>query len=174
MNNKQFAICLMLLLVATVLLSSHSTAALNQPSVETANVALKTTEVKVYLVALNDNGKSGRKIGCDDSLVAVTRTVQPTAAPLRAALDELLKMPQEYEQAGLQLGNYWKGDDLKVKSVTLKSGTATIRITGSVSVAGICDQPRITEQIEATARQFSTVKRVRVFINGVSLRTAIS
>jgi len=71
------------------------------------------------------------------------------------------------------LGNYWKGSDLKVKSVSLKRGTATIWITGTLTVAGICDEPRITEQITATARQFSSVKRVRVFVNGTPLREAI-
>ena len=32
-------------------------------------------EVKVYLVALDDDGRSGKRIGCGDSLVAVTRRV---------------------------------------------------------------------------------------------------
>jgi ABC-type uncharacterized transport system substrate-binding protein len=43
----------------------------------------------------------------------------------------------------------------------------------AVRVAGICDEPRITEQIEATAKQFPTVKTVRVFINGIPLKEAI-
>lgn len=174
MHKKLPVILLTLLLAFTTSGFAHSKAHERTSNNSTTNVAAKTTEVKVYLVALNDNGKSGRKIGCDDSLVAVTRTIQPTAAPLRAALDELLAMPEEFEQAGMKLGNYWKGTDLKVKSVTLKSGTATIRITGNIAVAGICDEPRIAEQIEATARQFPTVKRVKVFINGDTLEHAIS
>lgn len=134
----------------------------------------KTTQIKVYLIAGGDNGKNGKKIGCDDSLVAVTRTIQPTAAPLRAALDELLSMPEEFDNGGQKLGNYWKGSDLKVKNVSLARGTATIQITGRLLVAGICDEPRITEQIEATAKQFPNVKRVRVFVNGTPLKEAIS
>ena len=133
----------------------------------------KTTRVKVYLVAVGDNGKKGRKIGCEDSLVAMSRTITSTNSPLRAALDELLATPEEHNESGLQLGNYWKGSDLKVKSVSLKGGTATIWITGTLTVAGICDEPRITEQITATARQFRTVKRVRVFVNGTPLKQAI-
>jgi hypothetical protein len=42
-----------------------------------------------------------------------------------------------------------------------------------VFVAGACDQPRIVEQIEATARQFPTVKRVRVFLGKQTLAAAI-
>jgi hypothetical protein len=106
--------------------------------------------------------------------VAVTRTIKPTAAPIRAALDELLSMPEEFDDGGQQLGNYWKGSDLKVKSVSLTRGTATIQITGRLLVAGICDEPRITEQIEATAKQFPSVKRVRVFVSGTPLKEAIS
>lgn len=128
-------------------------------------------QVKVYLVALDDGGKRGRKIGCGDSLVPVTRPVRAGGTPLRAAVEELLSVPHEYEGG---LGNYWWGEDLKVQSISMRGGTATIRISGKLYVAGICDQPRIEEQIKATARQFPGVRRVRVFVNGRTLSDAIS
>ncbi|MDT5061055.1 MAG: hypothetical protein QOH63_1514 [Acidobacteriota bacterium] len=131
----------------------------------------KTQEVKIYLVALNDAGKSGKKIGCDDSLVAVTRTIKATPAPLKAALEELIATSREDNG---KLGNYVFGPNLKVKSVSISRGTATIRFSGAISVAGICDEPRITEQIEATAKQFPTVKRVKVFVGNQTLKYAIS
>lgn len=129
-----------------------------------------TREVKVYLVAVGDAGKSGRKIGCDDSLVAVTRTVKHDGAPLRAAVRELLAMPREYEG---RLGNYWFGEKLRVTGATISRGTATIRIAGQVYVAGVCDEPRIEEQIKETARQFPGVRRVNVFVNGRPLASVI-
>lgn len=130
--------------------------------------------VKVYLVAVDDGGKLGRKIGCGDSLVPVTRRVKATGAPLKAALEELLSLPRQYAEDS-RLNNFWVGNGLRLKSVVLRGGTATIHITGEGPfVAGICDEPRITSQIEATARQFPTVKRVRVFVNGRTLRDAIS
>src|SRR3954469_3994201 len=64
-------------------------------AVRTAGSA-KARTVKVYLVAVGDEGKMGRKIGCGDSLVAVTREIKPTVAPLKAALLELLALPREY------------------------------------------------------------------------------
>lgn len=175
MNKKRLAICLMLLFLALPAerISSSTISKVTSPA-KAITIAAKTTRVKVYLVALGDNGKRGRKIGCEDSLVAVRRNIEPTNAPLKAALDELMSMPAEHNEGGRELGNYWKGENLKVESVLLKKGTATIRITGTLTVAGICDQPRITEQIEATARQFPTVKRVRVFVNGTPLKEAIS
>jgi spore germination protein GerM len=129
-----------------------------------------TREVKVYLVALDDNGRAGRKIGCGDSLVPVTRKIETSAAPLKAAVKELLALPHEYEG---HLVNYWWGEKLKVKSVTLRGGVATIQITGRVNVAGVCDEPRIQEQMNETARQFPNVKRVKVFVNGRTLASAI-
>src|SRR5437763_8111848 len=48
-----------------------------------AGTRAATREVKVYLVAVGDAGKAGRKIGCDDSLVPVTRTVGAAGDPLR-------------------------------------------------------------------------------------------
>jgi spore germination protein GerM len=135
--------------------------------------ASKTDKVKIYLVAVGDEGKMGRKIGCGDSLVPVTREIKATSSPLKAALTELLSLPKEYA-GNSSLNNFWVGRNLRIKSVSISRGTATIRITGEGPfVAGICDEPRITEQIEATAKQFPTVKRVKVFVNGRTLADAI-
>jgi hypothetical protein len=120
-------------------------------------------EVKVYLVALDDNGRRGRKIGCNDSLVPVTRTVSADAVPLKAAVEELLNVPREYEGG---LGNYWFGENLRVQSATVRAGVATIRISGNVYIAGVCDAPRIEGQIRETARQFRGVRSVKVFVGG--------
>jgi hypothetical protein len=128
--------------------------------------------IMIYLVAVGDDGKTGKKIGCGDSLVAVTRTIKKTAAPLTAAIRELLQTPQ-HPDGSPNLENFWKGRNLKVRSVSIVNRTATIRLSGSVSVAGVCDEPRIESQIDATARQFPTVKRVKVFIGRQTLAAAI-
>jgi spore germination protein GerM len=122
-------------------------------------------------VAIGDKGKKGKKIGCDDSLVPVTRTVKSAGEPLKATIEELLAIPHEYSK---ELGNYWWGKNLKVKSVSIADGVATINISGEGPfVAGVCDEPRITEQIEETARQFPAVKKVKVFVNNKTLAEAI-
>lgn len=131
-----------------------------------------SAEIKVYLVAVGDDGKMGKKIGCGDSLVAIARTIKKTTSPLTAALRELLLTPSQSEGSP-KLENFWKGRNLEVKSVSIRNGTATIRISGEVFVAGICDEPRIQSQIDATARQFSTVKRVKVYIGNRTLADAI-
>jgi sporulation and spore germination protein len=133
---------------------------------------VRSQEVRVYLVAVGDNGRAGKKIGCDDSLVAVTRPIKSTAAPLKAALQELLSTPSQ-SSGSPKLENFWKGQNLKLTSVSIRGNTATIRISGEVYVAGVCDEPRIEAQIEETARQFPNVKRVNVFIGKRSLAEAI-
>ncbi|HEX8502076.1 MAG TPA: GerMN domain-containing protein [Pyrinomonadaceae bacterium] len=127
-------------------------------------------EVKVFLVALDDKGRRGKRVGCDDSLVPVTRRVLAGAEPLRAALEELLAVPHEYEGG---LGNYWYGENLRLESVTLRAGVATVRISGNVYVAGVCDAPRVEGQITETARQFPGVRSVRVFVGGRRLADAL-
>lgn len=134
--------------------------------------AERSVGVKVYLVAVGDDGKTGKKIGCGDSLVSVTRTIKKTVAPLKATLQELLSTPPETGE-NPKLQNFWKGRNLRVRSVSISNHTATIHILGEVFVAGICDQPRIESQIEETARQFPSVKRVKVFIGRRTLRDAI-
>jgi hypothetical protein len=128
--------------------------------------------IKIYLVAIGDDGKTGKKIGCGDSLIAVTREIKKTPAPLTAAIRELLQTPP-HSDGNPNLENFWKGRNLKVRSVSIVNHTATIRLSGAVSVAGVCDEPRIESQIQATALQFPTVKKVKVFIGNQTLADAI-
>ena len=126
--------------------------------------------VKIFLIALGDNGKSGKKIGCDDSVVGVTVSVPPTAGVLRAAIEALLavKTPT-YGQSGLTSALYLS--TLKIDGVNLVDGKATIALSGTFALAGICESPRIQAQFEETAKQFSTVKTLEVLINGRELST---
>jgi hypothetical protein len=142
------------------------------PQTALARTAPQRREVKVYLVALDDDGRSGQKIGCGDSLVAVSRRIGARRPTLRIAIQELLLTPHEYDA---RLRNFWRGRNLRVRSVSVsRGGVATIHIAGAgPQVAGVCDQPRIESQIEETAKQFPNVRRVRVFVNGRTLASAI-
>jgi hypothetical protein len=132
-----------------------------------------TMIVKVFMVALGDNGKSGKKIGCDDSVVAVNRTIPSTSAPLTAALKELLAVRQRtYGESGLYNALYQS--NLKVAGVALVSRKATVNLTGTVLLGGVCDSPRFAAQIQETALQFPTVGEVAVTINGVPLDKFLS
>jgi hypothetical protein len=136
------------------------------------NSAPNSQTIKIYLVAVGDDGKTGKKFGCGDSLVAVPATIKKTAAPLTAAIRELLLTPQHPEGTP-NLENFWKGRNLKVTSVAIVNHTATIHLSGEVFVAGVCDEPRIQSQIEETARQFPNVRKVKVFLGKQTLAAAI-
>lgn len=125
------------------------------------------------MIAIGDNGVSGKKIGCGDSLVGVTVPLSDPAAPLRSVVEKLLSVrTQYYGQSGLY--NALFRSDLLLKSVTIKDGAADINLTGSLTLGGVCDNPRVQAQLEELALQFSTVKKVNVLINGKNLLDLLS
>ncbi|MBI4039957.1 GerMN domain-containing protein [Candidatus Daviesbacteria bacterium] len=131
------------------------------------------SKVKIFMIGLEDQGKSGQKIGCDDSVVAVEREITPTQAPLGAALTQLLSLKsKDYGQSGLYNALYQS--DLKLDNVTIASGVAQITLSGKLSSGGVCDDPRIKAQFESTALQFPTVKEAKITINGQDLNTLLS
>ena len=129
--------------------------------------------VKVFLIALEDNGQSGTLVGCGDSAIPVTVTIPRTQGVLRAALKKLLSIKQQsYGESGLYNALYQS--DLQLKSVTIDQGKAIIHLTGTLMLGGVCDNPRVKAQIEQTALQFSTVSDVAVFINDTPLEEVLS
>ena len=121
--------------------------------------------VKIFLVAIGDNGVSGKLIGCGDSLVPVEVPITPTLGVLRAALNELFKLEgqQYYGQSGLYNALYQS--DLAIADVAVIGSEARIFLTGTLTLGGECDNPRVEEQLKALALQFNTVERVSIYIN---------
>jgi spore germination protein GerM len=138
-----------------------------------AGRAESALEVKLFLIAVDDAGRSGKKIGCDDSVVAVARDLRPTRTPLRAALEELLRIPRIYG-SNPELYNALHQSQLRLKSVSVRRGVARLSFAGRLVTGGVCDNPRVQAQIEETALQFPTVKKVKVFINGLPLSEYLS
>jgi hypothetical protein len=129
--------------------------------------------VQIFLIALEDNGRSGKKIGCDDSVVPIQVETPYTRGVLRAALGELLSIRDRYYgQSGLY--NALSQSNLQVEHVVIEDGVATINLSGTLMVGGVCDNPRVEAQIEETALQFSTVREVHVFVNDVPLDDLLS
>jgi hypothetical protein len=156
---------------ATIVLSPVPT--VRTTPTRTSTVAAGMTRVKLYFVALNDNGATGKKIGCNDSLVAVDREIPATNAPLTAVLNVLFSLTdKDYGQSGLYNALYQS--KLKIDSAAIVSAKATINLSGSLVQGGVCDSPRIQAQIEQVALEFSTVKTVAVFLNGKSLQQVLS
>ena len=132
-----------------------------------------TRSVHIYFVAIGDGGKSGRKIGCGDSLVAVVRPITPTAAPLGAALRLLLNDHRRiYGRSGLYNALY--RSRLYVQRVSVVRGSATIHLTGRMALGGVCDDPRVGAQLRQIALQFPTVHSVAIYVNAIPLWKLLS
>lgn len=172
-----FALLMALVLTGCSAPGADQTGQSPEPSPQGTDKLSDTTptvsKVEIYLIALDDNGKSGQKLATGDSLVGVEREITPTPTPLRAALDELLTLKtRDYGQS--RLYNPLYQSDLKVESAAITAGKAVIRLTGQLQLSGDMDGPRVEAQIEETALQFSTVKDVEVTLNGKNLHDALS
>ena len=150
--------------------SPTDTSAPRIPTKTRAPAAEGPDHVNIYLVAIGDNGASGKAIGCGDSLIPVEVSITPTLGVLRAALNELfdLEGEQYYGESGLYNALYQS--HLRIDDLVVTNGEALIKLKGDLVVGGECDGPRVEEQLKALALQFSTVNRVSIFINGQPLR----
>lgn len=135
-----------------------------EPWLDTATMTVKIAWLDPS-GALPNEVKSGDISGCDH-VVLQERTVPKTPAPLAAALTALLA-DKTHTMPGDGLYNYIGKGDLKLASVSIVNGTAKIYLTGTApGLAGECDDPRLFVQVAQTARQFTTVQKVELYING--------
>lgn len=140
---------------------------------KTPTLSAGMMRIKLFFIALEDNGKSGKKIGCNDSIVAVDYAIPGTQGVLAASLKELLSLKEKtYGASGLN--NALASSQIQLKDVAIVSGKAMINLTGTFSLNGACDAPRVKAQIEETALQFSTVQSVSVMVNGTPIDQVLS
>jgi hypothetical protein len=135
------------------------------------------TQVKFAVIALNDKGKLGKQIGCDDSVVYLNKTARSDINDLNSAFKALFDFEQqsfsnsEYKDVELTnlIFNVQRVDNKKVlffEKAILDGQNAKIYLTGSMgNIGGVCDEPRVIEQIYGTALQFPEVKTVEVYLN---------
>ena len=129
--------------------------------------------VKLFFIALEDQGKTGQLIGCGDSAVPVVVSIAPTQGVLRATLEQLLASKAAFYNPG-GLYNALYQSDLKIERLVIENQKALIYLTGTVLLNGACDAPRVEAQLTALALQFATVKDVAIYLNNVPLAQALS
>lgn len=137
-------------------------------SAQTARSMVAREQALIYLVALEDDGRSGIPIGCNDSLIPVTVEIpsaSTTSARIQAALERLFAIEEQfYGRSGLYNALYQS--DLTVDRVEMQDNVAAVYLTGSVRVGGVCDDPRVEGQIRQTAMQFPGVADTVIVYNG--------
>lgn len=124
--------------------------------VDTAQVTPGT--YRMYLIALEDGGKSGPAVGCGDSLVAVDLPVNDLKLAVRQLLDN---HSRTYGQSGLYNALYQS--DLQLNRIERTNDGISANLAGKLVLGGECDSPRVKAQLEATLRQ-STDTRIPVTI----------
>lgn len=130
-------------------------------------------DVLLYFVDLEDNGESGLKIGCNDSLVTVIQKIDNTATPMTVALEKLIGMKEQ--TVGADYYNSLYQSDLILEKTSISAdGVAEIYLSGELKLSGTCDAPRAQAQLEQTVMQFSSVKKVKIYLNDTLLEDALS
>ncbi len=102
-----------------------------------------------YLIAPNDGGVSGPVVGCQDSIVAVNSGQNATGSlmtQMSASLAALFTIGSDtYGQSGLV--DELNKSILSVSSISISGTTATIHLTGTLKLSGVCSDERQQAQI---------------------------
>ncbi len=141
------------------------------PQIEEAQTNQKV--ISIFLIALDDNGKSGQKIAYNDSLVAINRTIPESSNPVETALLELFSVKEKYDaESGLY--NFLYDSDLKIQEINIDDGLAEVYLTGDYNVAGIIQESQIDAQIRQTILQFPKIREAKIFFDGSEILEGIS
>lgn len=135
------------------------------------------TTLKIAVVKMEDNGVSGEKIGCGDSIIYIDKTADgiklEDSRKIQLALKELFAVGvtavDDPYYNGLQ-----HSKNLAVESVNEtnngQNSIVNVNIIGEMISAGTCDDPRIKEQIYSTIKANSSADEVNAYINGTELK----
>ena len=121
--------------------------------------------VNVFLVETQpvDRFATEEEIGCGDRLVPV---------PVRARSDDvegvLIALFGQPDTLGLQ-NVLHPNEGLSVDSLVSDGGLTSVFLSGGISIGGVCDHPRLSTQLQATARASATTDSVAFYLNGEPL-----
>ncbi|TAL19674.1 hypothetical protein EPN90_02705 [Patescibacteria group bacterium] len=141
----------------------------NAPPPPLVNMEVKT--VAIYLIAedgtyaRDDAAKvfGAKIIGCNDYAVPV-RIPSEIDVSLKNYLTFLLGFSDRKATEDYGYRNYLAAQKLTVDTVDKTAdGSFLVNLKGEIFSAGVCDDPRIIEQVELTAAQFGKVK---ILLNG--------
>jgi hypothetical protein len=132
-----------------------------------------TGKVRIFCIALEDNGASGRQIGCNDSVVPVEVTLTRRSPALEGALQALLDVDEQFEPTS-GLYNSLYASPLKIQRVVRQGSQVQVVLDGYLELGGTCDSPRVLAQLQETALQFEDVQHVYFYLDGKPLTELLS
>ncbi len=146
-----------------------------QPTQEPQPTGLpeQTAPLTIYYVAVDDNGVSGPRIGCGDSLVATTTGPVRFTDQVRPSVETLLaNKKRDVGMSGLI--NVLYQSNLTYLGGELNGSTISIWLSGNFMLGGVCDIPRAKAQLEYTAMAASGATSAQVYVNGRPIDEVLS
>jgi hypothetical protein len=128
-----------------------------------------TRKVRIFLIAPRDAGSQGRAVGCGDSVVPTTVTLDRPRPALFGALEALLERKEAHDGPS-GLSNPLYASHLELQRIDRQGAVAKIYLSGYVEVADACDAPRLLAQLTETVLQFRDVQHVQLYLDGKPLR----
>ncbi len=128
------------------------------------SVSADTQTIKLYYYNPNKDKDAQGNILCSaQGLVAVDRTIPKTVTPLTEAIKLLLKGELTALEKAQGVTTEFPLAGVSLTSAAITNGTATLTFADpqNKTVGGSCRVGVLWRQIEATAKQFSTVSTVR-------------
>jgi hypothetical protein len=148
-----------------------------QAETDTTVDGIKTGMIKLYFIELGTKDLKAYRIGCGDAVIGVDAKYAPVKDEKAAetALKMLFAVKNE-TYGDDKLFNSLYQSNLKVESLTVdKNKKATLKLSGSFNISGVCDTPRFEEQIRQTVLQFKDLySDVEIFLNDKPLSVYLS
>lgn len=147
----------------------------NQPSTNKTDDKATTVSkpLTIYYIAIEDNGIAGSMIGCGDSLVARDTAPITTTDLVKSSFQQLLAGKDQFiGQSGLYNALYQS--NLTYLDSSVAGDTVTVNLTGTLKLAGECDNPRVQAQLEQTAKTAAGVAKATINLNNKPLAESLS
>jgi hypothetical protein len=136
-------------------------------------------KVKLFYISIGaSTGNGATVVGCGDEAIGIDRPIPVTATPLKNSLEAILLVKESIIKGPMigetGLYNALYRQDWELENVSIVEEEAIIKLSGKYVDYGTCEGPRAKAQLEQTALQFPTVKKVSIFLNEISLDKVMS
>lgn len=123
---------------------------------------------RIFLILPHDAGRTGARVACDDSAVAVEASLPQTGPALPGALRALLALHDRFDR-GSGLLNQLYASHLDLAGIERQGAQAVVRLTGYVESGDPCDNQRILAELRQTVLQFDGLSEARFELDGQPL-----
>lgn len=133
-----------------------------------------SSTISFYVTKTTQSSPNASSFGCEDTLLKVEKeiinSVQP---PVKSAVTELLNAKDGYTDANIQYNVFYQSN-LELDEITESQETISVYITGELKLGGVCDNPRVKEQLTKTIEEYVKGKKINILINNIPVDEYLS